>query len=149
MPCTSRTASSNASGQPVGARLAQRLARADDDVAQQARRAVGAPAAARPGPFPRLLQREREHVGDLVLAAMGGVERADAALADELDRRLRAVDALGLEDARDQPRDGLVVDLDPCRVQHFDEIHVSRSPPGRRVADLRVFSASALSPWSL
>ena len=48
----------------------------------------------------RILQREREHVGHLVLAAVLGVEGADAALADKLDGRLRVVYALRLEHAR-------------------------------------------------
>jgi hypothetical protein len=48
---------------------------ADDDVAQLAR----------PGRGARLVDREREDVGRLVLAAMVAVELADPCLADQLD----------------------------------------------------------------
>src|SRR5688500_8686779 len=73
---------------PVDRGLADvaRLRGADDDVAELPR--AGALA---------LVDREREHVGRLVAAAVLTIQLADVLLADELDREVAITDAGGRE----------------------------------------------------
>src|SRR5665647_1096078 len=115
----------------VGAGLAQHLARADHDVAEKARRAgrlrpSGLRGRAR-RPLPRLLERERQYVGDLILVAMFGVQRADAAFADKLDGQLGATHALRLEHPGDKPGDRFIVQGHAGTVEDLDEVHASPS----------------------
>jgi hypothetical protein len=62
-----------------------RVLGADDHVAELAR----------PGDRPVLVDRERQHVGHAVLAAVFAVQLADALLADQLDRQVAVADAGG------------------------------------------------------
>jgi diacylglycerol kinase len=82
-----------------------------------------------------LLEREAQHVGDLVPVAVLAVDLAHAPLPDERDVHLGAAHALLLEHARHEPRDELLVDGRARPVDALDDVH--------EPAPLRRFSASA------
>jgi diacylglycerol kinase len=80
-----------------------------------------------------VLEREAEHVGDLVLAPVLAVEVADAALAHERHRDLGAMHTLLVEHPGDEARDELVVDRGARPVDDLDDVHdpvPSRNGPG-------------------
>ncbi len=164
MPCASRTASSNAGGSP-SARAWRSAWRAQTTMSPSRRGGAcgpapsGASAAAVGDPpavglvagrvarlLPRVLEREREHVGDLVLAAVLAVESADASLADKGHRQLGVADLLGLEHARHEQRDRLAVEVHARGVEHLDEVHESSCSRRDRAAGRFALAASTRSP---
>ena len=94
----------------------------------------------------RVLEREREHVGHLILAAVFTVQGTDAPLADEDHRKFGVVDRLGLEHARHQQGHRFAVDVHARAVEHLDEVHDASSPRRSRAASRCALAASARSP---
>jgi hypothetical protein len=94
--------------------------RADDHVSQLPRQPVGERLAA--------VQREREHVGRLGLAPVGGVQLRHLREADQHDSHVAVRDALGGERRRHRLPRGRLVERVGAAVLHLDVHGHSRVP---------------------
>ncbi len=105
---------------------------ADDHVAELALEAGGQ--------LVEAVQREGEHVGDLVEPAVVGIQRLHLALAHECDaERARTGHSLGLEHRDHEVAQGAL--LDACRIGSLDRQVEGR---GRHLADRSRCSARSL-----